>query len=210
MAHRRDGQRLERREEGTGCGAGEAGMATAAHRRRDRGPSGDGERLPQGGRRAGSATARLGPTAAVKSGQRGVHRPRPRGGAKSGQRGVHRPGVAAAAGTGAVGERLGAIPGDGREGDRVGPERDGDLAGAQIFWQVCVRLVPGSSRQTEMWPCVPQSNGRFSFLSSAAQRGSPCSPRKSGSQRTPRIPVSRWATARSSHSKARSRSPRWA
>ena len=83
MAHRRDGQRLERREEGTGSGAGEAGVAPAAHRGRDRGPSGDGERLPQGGRRSGAAATRLGTTAAVKTGQRGVHRPR--AGAKSGQ-----------------------------------------------------------------------------------------------------------------------------
>jgi hypothetical protein len=141
MAHRRDGQRLERREEAAGGGAGEAWVDPAPHRGRDRGPPGNGERIPEGRGDTGTTAQELGPVAGVKSGQRGVHRPRsrgkpgqrpvprPRGSTKSGHRDVHRPGLAGAAGSGAAGERLRALPGDGGEGDRLGPEREGDLAG---------------------------------------------------------------------------------
>ena len=140
MAPRPDGQRLERREEAAGGGAGPARLAAAAHRGRDRRPPRDGERVPEGGRDRGAPAARLGP-AAGKTGQRDVHRPgrrpksgqrpvhRPRPGFKTGQRGVHRPRLAAAAGAGAGGERLRALPRVHRGRARVGPQRDGDLAG---------------------------------------------------------------------------------
>src|SRR5258705_69260 len=85
MVPRRDGKRLERREETTGAGAGAAQMAAAAHRGGDGRPPGDGERLPQGSWDRSAAAGVVGATSA-KSGQRDVHRP----GSKTGQRGVHR------------------------------------------------------------------------------------------------------------------------
>jgi hypothetical protein len=45
MVHRRDGQRLERRQETASTGAGATGLVAAAHRRGDRRPSRDGQRL---------------------------------------------------------------------------------------------------------------------------------------------------------------------
>jgi len=135
-----DGQRLERREEATGGGAGPSRMAAAAHRGCDGRAPRDGERVPQGGRCRGAAAARLGPPAG-KTGQRDVHRPRhrsksgqrpvhrPRPGLKTGQRGVHRPRLAAAARPGAGGERVRALPRVHRGRARLRPQRDGDLAG---------------------------------------------------------------------------------
>ena len=53
MIHRRDEQRLERRQEAVGTGAGAAGVVAAADRGVHRGPSGDGQRLPEGGQDRG-------------------------------------------------------------------------------------------------------------------------------------------------------------
>jgi hypothetical protein len=102
VAPRPDGQRLEHRETTASGGVGPARLAAAAHRGSDRRSTGDGERVPEGGRGAGASAARLGPAATGKAGQRDVHRPcaqpksgqrpvhRPRRGGKTGQRGVHR------------------------------------------------------------------------------------------------------------------------
>ncbi len=128
MVPRRDGKRLERREETTGAGAGAAQMAAAAHRGGDGSPPGDGERLPQGGRDRRAAAGVVG-AASAKSGQRDVHRP----GSKTGQRGVHRlaraGSVATAPRAGAGGKRVRAVPRDHRAGPRPWSQREGDLAG---------------------------------------------------------------------------------
>ena len=58
MVPRRDGQRLERRQKTAGTGAGATGMVAAADRSGDRRPSGDGERLPAGGRDRGASRGR--------------------------------------------------------------------------------------------------------------------------------------------------------
>ena len=138
MVPRRDGKRLERREETTGAGAGAAQMAAAAHRGGDGSPPGDGERLPQGSWDRSAAAGVVG-AASAKSGQRDVHRPGSKTGqrgvhrlrGKTGQRGVHRHGgtVATAPRAGAGGERVRAVPGDHRAGPRSWPQREGDLAG---------------------------------------------------------------------------------
>jgi len=83
-------------------------------------PRGWGRRPPA---RPANGTSR--PGRRSKSGQRPVHRPR----FKTDQRGVHRPRLAAAAGPGAGGERLRALPELHRDRARVRPQRDGDLAG---------------------------------------------------------------------------------
>ena len=126
MVPRRDGKRLERREETTGAGAGAAQMAAATHRGGDGSPPRDGERLPQGSWDRRAAAGVVG-AASAKSGQRDVHRP----GSKTGQRDVHRLGgtLATAPRAGAGGERVRAVPGDHRAGRRSWPQREGDLAG---------------------------------------------------------------------------------
>src|ERR1700726_3121924 len=73
---RRYEQRLERSEKTTSDCPGTTRMATAAHRARDRGASGDGRSLSESGRDRGAAAGRMGTATAGKTGQRerGDHR----------------------------------------------------------------------------------------------------------------------------------------
>src|ERR1700721_3723255 len=73
---RRYEQRLERSEKRTSDSPGTTRMATAAHRARDRGASGDRRRLSESGRDRGTAARRMGTETAGKTGQRerGDHR----------------------------------------------------------------------------------------------------------------------------------------
>ena len=123
MVPRRDGKRLEPRQKTAGSGAGATGMVAAPDRIGDRGPSGDGERIPARGGGRGAIRGRQPAGLAAKTGHQrgGVHRtgfknsatrkfwctptranskPATSGG------GVHRPGGHAAARPGAVGELL--------------------------------------------------------------------------------------------------------
>ena len=53
MIHRRDEQRLGRRQEAAGTGFRATGLVAEADRAGDRRPAGDGERVPEGGRGRG-------------------------------------------------------------------------------------------------------------------------------------------------------------
>src|SRR5215469_17958448 len=90
---RRYEQRLERRKKTASNRVGAPGLALTAHRARNRGAPGDGQRLPEGSRYRGATTQGLGTASASKTGQRGDHRVWrgvERGAAKTGQRGDHR------------------------------------------------------------------------------------------------------------------------
>src|SRR5258707_2172239 len=67
---RRYEQRLERSEKTTSHSPGTTRMATAAHRARDRGASGDRRRLSESGRDRSASAGRLGTASTGKTGQR--------------------------------------------------------------------------------------------------------------------------------------------
>src|SRR6266581_4533587 len=71
---RRYEQRLERSEKTTSYSPGTTRMATAAHRARDRGASGDRRCLPESGWDRSASAADVGTATAGKTGQRGDHR----------------------------------------------------------------------------------------------------------------------------------------
>src|ERR1700721_2890583 len=75
---RRYEQRLERSEKTTSHSPGTTRMASAAHRARDRGASGDRRRLSESGRDRSASAGGMGTASTGKSGQRdrGDHRPR--------------------------------------------------------------------------------------------------------------------------------------
>src|SRR5215469_2805802 len=69
---RRYEQRLERRKKTASNRVGAPGLALTAHRARNRGAPGDGQRLPEGSRYRGATTQGLGTAGASKTGQRGI------------------------------------------------------------------------------------------------------------------------------------------
>src|SRR5437879_12787800 len=71
---RRYEQRLERSEKTTSYSPRTTGMATTAHRARDRGASGDRRCLPESGRDRSASAADVGTATSGKTGQRGDHR----------------------------------------------------------------------------------------------------------------------------------------
>src|SRR6266849_10329729 len=85
---RRYEKRLERSEKTTSYSPGTTRMATAAHRARDRGASGDRRCLPESGRDRGASAWSLGTATAGKTGKRGDHRV---GRDKTGQHGQPQP-----------------------------------------------------------------------------------------------------------------------
>src|SRR5690606_9692574 len=98
-------ERLERRKEADGTGAGAAWLVAAPDRARDQNPAGNGEPVPQGGRDRGPRSTRA---TAAKTGQWVAHRPG--GGAgKTGQSVDHRPG----GGAGKTGQWVDHRPGGG-------------------------------------------------------------------------------------------------
>src|SRR5713101_3516387 len=74
---RRYEQRLERSEKTTSHSPGTTRMATAAHRARDRGASGDRRRLSESGRDRSASAGRLGTASTGKTGQQGQPQPQP-------------------------------------------------------------------------------------------------------------------------------------
>src|SRR5271166_1307683 len=71
---RRYEQRLERSETTTSNSPGTTGMAATAHRAGDRGATGNGERLSEGGRNRRATAGCVGTATCGKTGQRGDHR----------------------------------------------------------------------------------------------------------------------------------------
>src|SRR5713101_357451 len=73
---RRYEQRLERSEKTTSNSPGTTGLATAAHRARDRGASGDRRCLPESGRDWSASAEGVGTATAGKTGQHGQPKPK--------------------------------------------------------------------------------------------------------------------------------------